>query len=339
MNMKVFLLLALVSVTLATRTFIDCSCSPSTRGYSRAARDELGEELKDLREREADIKAEQPNDAALSQLATEAEDKWNGCVKNFSYEECVNADAGMRYKNGQYDTTFCKFDRTTWRNGDKPECHKAPEHASTDANIVAGKPEVASAAPPKATAKSSARTPPPGAANAALPIPEEKPVSGSTEVNENEPAVDITSPTVATAKETPEPKKTMNEGCVAVEHLAGYKLQHPTHLRRNVLCANGFCATPNHAIIVDGKWTSMKRLCAAEWDCVPSVKWVNNLLVTANRRAEVGRITVTPYDLRFPRVAVWVVQIAEQVLNLLGAPVVASFVVLGATLVAVNSRS
>lgn len=39
-----------------------------------------------------------------------------------------------------------------------------------------------------------------------------------------------------------------NEGCFAVEHLDGFVLQHPKHLMRPVLWANGFCATPNHAI-------------------------------------------------------------------------------------------
>ncbi len=52
-----------------------------------------------------------------------------------------------------------------------------------------------------------------------------------------------------------------SEGCVAAEHLKGYSLQHKTNLWRGVLCSRGFCATPNHAIIVGGKLTSLKKLC------------------------------------------------------------------------------
>ncbi len=107
----------------------------------------------------------------------------------------------------------------------------------------------------------------------------------------------------------------LNEGCVAVEHLEGYALQHAKHLERAVLCAKGFCATPNHALIVDGKWTSMARLCK-EWECVSTVKLVNNLKVVVNRRATHGEFTITPYDMRFPRWCVWAVQIAEDVFHL-----------------------
>lgn len=109
----------------------------------------------------------------------------------------------------------------------------------------------------------------------------------------------------------------LNEGCVAIKHLEGYVLQHRRHLRRRVLCARGFCATPNHALIVRGQWTSMRRLCAGEWTCTESVTLVNNLKVMANTRAVVSdEITVTPYDLRFPVWTIWVVQMAEEVLRL-----------------------
>ena len=146
---------------------------------------------------------------------------------------------------------------------------------------------------------------------------------------------ETTSPFVLSVKPPPQVNSitpsVVNEGCVAVEHLTGYKLQHASHLRRNVLCARGFCATPNHAIIVDGEWTSMKRLCAARWDCVRSVKLVNNLALFANRRALVnGFITVTPYDDRFPRAAVWVAQAMEYVWNSISA---SSLLVLAGTVV------
>ncbi len=111
-------------------------------------------------------------------------------------------------------------------------------------------------------------------------------------------------------------RKPLIEGCVAIEHLQGYVLQHKQHLTRDVLCDDGFCATPNHAIIVDGVRTSMKQLCNTGWKCTESVKLVNNLKVWANRRAIINdRITVTPYDVRFPKVASWVGQAAEEIYN------------------------
>ncbi len=117
------------------------------------------------------------------------------------------------------------------------------------------------------------------------------------------------------ASPSPEP---MNEGCVAIEHLQGYALQHAHHFKRRVLCADGFCATPNHAIIVDGVTTSMKQLCSGDWTCVETEKLVNNLNLFANRRAQISdRIVVTPYDVRFPRWCVWVVQAIEGVWNML----------------------
>lgn len=123
-----------------------------------------------------------------------------------------------------------------------------------------------------------------------------------------------------TPEESPMPT---DEGCVAIEHLEGYVLQHPVHLMKPVLCAHDFCATPNHAIIVDGEMTSMKRLCATKWECTKTVKLVNNLRITANRRAVVSdRITVTPYDLRVPKIVIWVVQIAEQLFSLLSMPAI-----------------
>jgi len=110
----------------------------------------------------------------------------------------------------------------------------------------------------------------------------------------------------------------LNEGCVAVEHLTGYVLQHPAHLTRQVLCAQlggtFFCATPNHAIIVDGVMTSMKLLCAST-QCTRSVREVNNLRISSNRRAVVNqRVTITPYDMRFPKIAVWAVQLLQDAL-------------------------
>ena len=129
-----------------------------------------------------------------------------------------------------------------------------------------------------------------------------------------QPDVPAASPLMEVPSPSPEPR---NEGCVAIEHLQGYKLQHAQHLNRRVLCSGGFCATPNHAIIVDGAMTSMKQLCSSEWTCITTEKLVNNLSVFINRRAKVtDRITVTPYDMRFPRWCVWVAQAAEHAWNM-----------------------
>ncbi len=116
------------------------------------------------------------------------------------------------------------------------------------------------------------------------------------------------------------------EGCVAVEHLQGAgPLEHMLHWRRSVLCSHGFCATPNHAIIVAGEWTSMKRLCATAWSCTRAVKWVNNLSVfgSRNRRLTVPsispQIVVTPYDVRIPIPVTWALQLIELCIVPLGA--------------------
>lgn len=133
--------------------------------------------------------------------------------------------------------------------------------------------------------------------------------------------------TGAAVAANPAAKKSVNEGCVAIEHLNGYVLQHRRHLTRDVLCANGFCATPNHAIIVDGEYTSMKQLCAGQWKCTESVKLVNNLKVWANRRAVVdGGIIVTPYDVRFPKAASWIAQIAEEIYHFISISTVVAFI-------------
>lgn len=117
----------------------------------------------------------------------------------------------------------------------------------------------------------------------------------------------------------------LREGCVAVEHLEGYVLQHPRHLLRPVLCGRGFCATRNHAVVIAGKYTSMARICSADWECTERFALVNNLKVAANRRALVHgvdeHIVVTPYDIRFPKVAVWAVQMLEDVWNMLAVSV------------------
>lgn len=121
-----------------------------------------------------------------------------------------------------------------------------------------------------------------------------------------------------TSESTETNRTSVNEGCVAIEHLDGYALQHKRHLVRPVLCYRGFCATTNHAIIVGDEYTSMGRKCAEDWQCTERVTRVNNLKVAKNRRARVSEhIVVTPYDIRFPKAAVWAVQMLEDVWNLL----------------------
>ena len=68
----------------------------------------------------------------------------------------------------------------------------------------------------------------------------------------------------------------------------------------------------------------MKTLCTqGGWRCIRQTKWVNNLKLAANRRLRVNdRIVVTPYDVRFPKAAVWAVQIVEDVWNLVSSAMV-----------------
>ncbi len=106
-----------------------------------------------------------------------------------------------------------------------------------------------------------------------------------------------------------------NQGCVAAEHLHGYDKQYGRDLQRFVLCNEGFCATPHHALIYSGRWTNMKQLCnSAHWEgkCTESFIWVNNLAVWGTRRVThaPSGITFTPYDTRFPRYITWILQIA-----------------------------
>lgn len=121
-----------------------------------------------------------------------------------------------------------------------------------------------------------------------------------------------------------------NEGCVAVEHLSGAALQHARNLRRATLCAGGFCATPNHALIVDGAWTSMKKLCGdGGWKCSSEMRWVNNLKIARMTRLRYNeRIVITPYDDRFPVAGPWVVQMVEDAAHLVFVSIAAAVVVL-----------
>lgn len=107
--------------------------------------------------------------------------------------------------------------------------------------------------------------------------------------------------------EIPEPTSNnpLNEGCIAVIHLQGAKLLYRNNLHRTVLCEGSICATPNHALIVDGEWTSMQKICdSGRWSCVRTTKYVNNLRISHNRRITIAPgVIATPYDVRYPRIA------------------------------------
>lgn len=109
-----------------------------------------------------------------------------------------------------------------------------------------------------------------------------------------------------------------NEGCVAIEHLNGYKLQHKRHMSRPVLCYDGFCATPNHGIYVKEKYTSMKEMCSKSgWKCNSQVKLVNNLKIIYNSHAKINKdITISAFDVRFPKTIIFVAQVLEDVLDM-----------------------
>lgn len=50
---------------------------------------------------------------------------------------------------------------------------------------------------------------------------------------------------------------------------------------------------------------------------------VNNLKLAKRRRAVISdSIIVTPYDLRFPKAAIWAVQMAEDIWNLVASSVI-----------------
>ena len=106
----------------------------------------------------------------------------------------------------------------------------------------------------------------------------------------------------------------VNQGCIATQHLRGFKTQYKRDLQRHVLCNEGFCATHYHALEFHGRLTNMDELCnRGEWQglCSENFTWVNNLAVWSSRRAihEQSGIVFTPYDTRFPWYLTWISQI------------------------------
>ncbi len=344
-HLSIIALLAACTLTAGV-TILECSCSPSKRGFRRGVLTELTQSRAALKALSADLWAKARKDKSITpgyvqaKVSETAVSLWKGCISNWNSEECVNADVQLRLCKGKCDRdSFCRFNGNNWRNildgQEVPGCDESPLSSSTNDQIIKGIPDFATPIRP-----SNSPTPSPSK-QVAIPIPSRKPFrtpkpetssavesdkaskSGDTEEPvDQEVEIDMEPsaspyPETLSASGTPSSiAATANEGCVAVEHLEGYVLQHPQHLLRPVLCAEGFCATPNHAIIVDGVWTSMKRLCRTEWQCVRSVKLVNNIKARANSRVNINsRIVVTPYDLRFPTWCVWVVQLLEDTVN------------------------
>lgn len=213
---------------------------------------------------------------------------FNKCVDDFSHEDCINADASFRAKQNESVTdTLCSFVNPSGRN-----------------IVDAGNGNVRTVAACDMVDETSSTI-------------NDNSIGNGDDMTNN----DVTKDANGNGKKPMDPKEAQSgwEGCIAVEHLKGYKLQHSRNLARQVLCSDfGFCATPNHALIVKGQWTSMKRLCVEHWKCVRTVKFVNNLDVFMNRRVELRDfgITLTPYDIRFPRFGVWLVQSIGWLLDL-----------------------
>lgn len=308
---------------------IQCRCSPSGRGASpfvtgkvQAALTALWAAFLKETKAGATIKAVLPKYKKAMLLSLDA------AAKAYGGEAVINADAKLRVANRW---SFCMYDRITSKNinffndtssgklilATVGKCNRVPRFTSNARFLD----RAGDGVPSESTSPPVTGSPPVpvGPITSAAPTASTAPSAPTIPTT----ATDPTSPTDPNTSgvQSPSPFAAQgggNEGCVAVEHLKGYVLQHKNHLLKPVLCSSGFCATPNHGIIVDGAYTSMKTLCSeGTWKCVRQTKWVNNLKLAANRRAVVSdRIVVTPYDVRFPKAAIWAVQILEDVWNI-----------------------
>ncbi len=179
MELRTLLLTVLAAAALGqgARTYVDCACSATGRGFSRGAREELRGDLRTLTELRNELLLEQGQDPSVTdavieeRLKTRAREEWDGCVNNYSHEECVNADAFFRHRAGGYRTSFCAYDRATWQSGGKPACDKTPSYTSTDPAIVSGNPEIPSSKPVLQTPPPAPK--PPAPAQPAPPAPEQ----------------------------------------------------------------------------------------------------------------------------------------------------------------------
>lgn len=217
----------------------------------------------------------------------------------------------------------------------KPCDKSLPEFFAKPSALAAFVPSPAPAPPAPQVTPAPTAIPPGSSPILGLVISES--AEPSPEELEATPAPPVTVPTFSSPSEAPEPTPVppvtltpfpspsssptlLNEGCVAVEHLRGATVQHASPLLRQTLCSRGFCATPNHGLIVDGIWTSMKQLCAGSWACTEETRLVNNLKISSATRLRFGdSIVITPYDARFPIAFPWIIQIAEDILALVSA--------------------
>lgn len=325
------LALAASAANLPGRQFVSCQCSQTNRGYRKGAFDDLTAAVDDLVNQERQMRNENPRPAEQNirtQIDAMAIEKWESCTDSYSVEECVNADVALR-RGACWPNcaSVCYYNRGTFKtiSGGRINAVCTGVFASQDQEFVSNRqgnadfrPTPTNPHPGRRGRVQNTGNSPQGfngnnngrfnnGRNNGFNNNNNNP-NGQGFVDQNgnfNNTGDLTNP------------NGRREGCVAVEHLEGYVLQHRSNLWRHVLCAKGFCATPNHAIIVKGELTSMKLLCKSKWACVRSMKWVNNLKLYANRRAVVNElVTVTPYDLRFPKVAIWAVQMLEDAFEL-----------------------
>lgn len=274
---------------------ISCPCSPSGRGAALNVTTNVQTSLRTLTKRvDSELNVSDPGTAAVASHEIGVQIALNS-ISLYGYEAFVNADSQLRKVER---LTFCAHDLASQKNVFFFKGSPGREAVF----LTVGKCDTAGNYKSKARFLSRKGSQP-------VPTPTQAPENPSSL-----PPGDSTTPR----------GRSRNEGCVAVEHLEGFVLQHRTHLLRSVLCSSGFCATPNHGIIVDGVYTSMKQLCfEGSWKCFRQIKWVNNLKVAANRRAVVSdSIIITPYDVRFPKAAIWVVQISEDALGLVASSLV-----------------
>ncbi len=299
-----------------------CLCSPSARGHPPLSDKGIQAHIALLR----DFGTLEPGSPRKAILVRKLQTSDRGIIARFSREGYVNLDAALRTV---VPKTKCAYDRKTGRN-------LFPVKLTPDGLLMISlrscdnfREYASSAARRRKFVPSPGPAPvsPAGAKDRVVPSPDSRlPLTGTDETNLGpSPTPEAASPSRSSATPTPRAPvagtfsppaspRSVNEGCVAIEHLHGCAVQHRVHLQRAVLCSRGFCATPNHAIIVDGIWTSMRSLCSNGWKCTEDLRLVNNLKISEATRLRIDdHIVVTPYDARFPVVIPWIVQIAEDI--------------------------
>ncbi len=295
-----------------------CPCSPSARGHPRLDHPKVKTFIALVREFVSMDRTSERAPVVQSKLKAAS----RAIEVEFGREGYVNLEAALRPKlrmNCMYDIKSGRnlIPRSDTELVSTKSCDQSPRWAAPrkalSTFVASPGPSPAPSPLPQSSAEPQANAAPQTNAEiVAQEFPVESPGVQETPVPGNTSSV--TTPAPSASASVP---RNINEGCVAIEHLAGHAVQHRMHLRRVVLCSRGFCATPNHAIIVDGVWTSMKSLCGGGWQCTEDVRLVNNLKISeATRLAFDSRIVITPYDVRFPVILSWTVQIAEDVVEI-----------------------